>query len=88
MCLSLQSGPGNLPLVCKHAQLVTADIAREKTEGWLLGPLPPNLPACSLIPTPHQPGKWRLIIDLSFPCGLSINDAISPEVAQMHMHPC
>ena len=36
-----------------------------------------------LIPKPHQPGKWRLIVDLSSPQGHSVNDAISSEVAHM-----
>ena len=27
----------------------------------------------------HKPGKWRLIVDLSFPAGASINDGISAE---------
>lgn len=27
-------------------------------------------------PQPHQPAKWRLIVDLSFPHGTSVNEAI------------
>ena len=26
----------------------------------------------------HQPDKWRLIVDLSYPEGKSVNDAIEP----------
>lgn len=33
-----------------------------------------------IIPKPHQPGKWRLIIDLSHPTGHSINDGVYPEL--------
>ena len=33
-----------------------------------------------VIPKPHQPGKWRLITDLSFPKGESVNDGIRTEV--------
>ena len=29
-----------------------------------------------VIPTKHQPGKWRLIVDLSHPSGHSVNDGI------------
>ena len=29
-----------------------------------------------VIPKPHQPGKWRLILDMSHPKGGSINDGI------------
>ena len=31
-----------------------------------------------VIPKPHQPGKWRLITDLSSPKGGSVNDGVSP----------
>lgn len=33
-----------------------------------------------VIPKPHQPGKWRLITDLSSPKGSSVNDGISPSL--------
>ena len=37
-----------------------------------------------LVPKGHQPGKWRLIVDLSFPRGYSINDGIEPSVCSFH----
>ena len=36
-----------------------------------------------VIPKPHQPGKWRLIVDMSHPKGSSINDGISPELCSL-----
>ena len=33
-----------------------------------------------MIPKPHQPGKWRLIVDLSHPRGSSVNDGIESEL--------
>ena len=30
-----------------------------------------------VIPKKHQAGKWRLIVDLSYPEGQSINDGIA-----------
>ena len=30
-----------------------------------------------------QPGKWRLIVDLSYPAGRSVNDGISPELCSL-----
>ena len=30
-----------------------------------------------LIPKPHQPGKFRLIVDLSAPVGSSVSDGIA-----------
>ncbi|KAK3737999.1 hypothetical protein QZH41_009638 [Actinostola sp. cb2023] len=32
-----------------------------------------------VIPKKGQPGKWRLIVDLSSPAGMSVNDGINPE---------
>lgn len=31
-----------------------------------------------VIPKPHQPGSWRLIMDLLHPKGFSINDGVDP----------
>ena len=36
-----------------------------------------------LIPKPQQPGKFRLIVDLSAPSGFSVNDGISPALCSL-----
>lgn len=36
-----------------------------------------------VIPKPHQPGKWRLITDLSSPKGASVNDGISSALCSL-----
>ena len=36
-----------------------------------------------VIPKPHQPGKWRLITDLSSPKGSSVNDGIDSAVCSV-----
>ena len=36
-----------------------------------------------VIPKPHQPGKWRLITDLSSPKGVSVNDGIDPALCSV-----
>ena len=36
-----------------------------------------------VIPKPHQPGKWRLILDLSYPQGASVNDGIEKELCSL-----
>ncbi len=38
----------------------------------------------SLVPKGHQPGKWRLIVDLSSPKGGSVNDGIEPSLCSLH----
>ena len=37
-----------------------------------------------VIPKSNQPGKWRLILDLSSPSGASVNDGISKDLCSMH----
>ena len=77
------SKEGNLPSVKQRPSQVADHLRAELEAGHLLGPLPAYLARCcqvspiSLIPKPHQPGKWRLIVDLSLPCGASVNDATS-----------
>ena len=88
--LSLRRGPDNMPSVREHPHIVEAHIAAEVGAGRLLGPLPgPLAGLChsspiGLIPKPHQPGKWRLIVDLSSPHGHSVNDAIEADLCHMH----
>lgn len=36
-----------------------------------------------VIPKPHKPGKWRLILDLSHPSGAAVNDGISKELSSL-----
>ena len=36
-----------------------------------------------VIPKKHQPGKWRLIVDLSSPDGTSVNDFIDPAICSL-----
>ena len=55
-------------------------------KGRIAGPFPipplPNLHTSrfGVIPKKHQPGKWRLILDLSSPVGASVNDGIPKDV--------
>ena len=88
--MSLRPAPGNLVSVNQHCQLVEQHIGEEVSACRLLGPLPAHLAIhchsspIGLIPKPHQPGKWRLIVDLSSPRGNSVNDAIATFSCHMH----
>ena len=79
-----------MPSVQSLPVLVNQHIREERAAGRLLGPLPPPLASdcqvslIGLIPQPHQPCKWYLIVDLSSPHGASVNDAISVEHCHMH----
>ena len=66
-----------------HPQVVDSYIRKECEAGRLLGPFDPDLfPAVQIsrfrvIPK-SEPDSWRLILDLSYPEGRSVNDGISP----------
>ncbi len=65
-------------------------LASELVAGRVLGPLGPDaveqvqVNRFGLVPKGHQLGKWRLIVNLSFPRGLSMKDGIEPEVCSLH----
>ena len=42
-----------------------------------------HLSRFGVIPKKHQPGKWRLIVDLSSPTGASVNDFIDPSLCSL-----
>ena len=78
----------NMPSVSQKPQLVEEYVAKECAERNFIGPLPSSqlsngqtiqVSCIGLIPKGHNTGKWRLITDLSFPEGSSVNDGITPE---------
>ena len=63
--------------------MITKYIQKEHAEGRILGPFhvndiepPVQISQFRVIPKGHTPVKWRLILDLSFPEGSSVNDGI------------
>ena len=68
-----------------HPAVVEEYLANEIALGRVAGPFQrppmPNLHVSSfgVIPKSGQPGKWRLIVDLSSPEGSSVNDGINPD---------
>ena len=63
-------------------------LKKECELGRVVGPLaagsiPLHINRFGVIPKPHQPGKWRLIVDLSHPAGHSVNDGIEPEICSL-----
>ena len=71
--VSLRSCQRNHPSCCAKPEVVKERISSELAAGRLLGPITPDhlpLVHCSpmgLVPKPHQPNKFRLIVDLSYP---------------------
>ena len=77
----LRSATANMSSATHHPQVMNDYMAKELSLGRFLGPF--SFPArhvsrVGVIPKGHNTGKWRLITDLSFPEGASVNDGIDP----------
>ena len=85
----LQSASKNMPSARKNLQVIEEYLQKQIGQGNITGPFSPHLtPAIHInhfgvIPTKHQPGKWQLITDLSFPEGKGVNDAIDPKLCSL-----
>ena len=70
-----------------HPHVIDSYLENEVSLQRMVGPLPASahihISPMSIIPKPRQPGKWRLIIDLSSPKGKSVNDAIIPQLCSL-----
>ena len=83
------SATSNLPSAKDHPEIITEYIATEVAKGRILGPFPTHsipdvqVSRIGVIPKKSKPGKWRLIMDLSFPHGKSVNDGIDADMASL-----
>ena len=81
----LKSANKNKPSANHHPEVIDRYLAHEVSLGRVAGPFPSppflhlHVSSFGVIPKKGQPGKWRLIVDLSSPAGLSVNDGIDPE---------
>lgn len=79
--LSLKPARQNLSSVRQNPTVVDSYIEEELATGKLR-PAPPtatvHVSPIGIIPKRNQPGKFRLIVDLSSPKGFSVNDGIDP----------
>ena len=74
--------------VREHREVVDEYIQREREAGRLLGPFKrQDWPSVHVSPfgviPKSEPGKWRLIVDLSSPAGGSVNDGIDKELCSL-----
>ena len=83
---SLHSASQNMLSAKQNPEVIEDYLSKENTAGNILGPFTAgtaprvHINRFGVIPKRHQPGKWRLITDLSFPEGNSINDVINPDM--------
>ena len=86
----LKPAPNNMWSAHDHPSVVSEYLAEETALGRMLGPFNRSTCLCPLqinrfgvIPKGHDQGKWRLITDLSFPPGHSVNDGIDPTLCSL-----
>ena len=78
----LQSSTFNMGSALQNSHVVSEYLSKERQAGHVLGlvegPLRDSvhLNRFGVIPKPHQPGKWCLIVDLSHPHGASVNEGV------------
>lgn len=89
-CSALKPAQANMKSAMEHPDIVTEYLDRECRLGRMLGPFKPatHLPQLQInrfgvIPKGHNTGKYRLITDLSFPPGRSVNDGIDPDICSL-----
>ena len=83
----LRQAPGNHKSVHSNPDEVDKYIAAELAAGKLIESQSPStnvhISPIGIIPKPHQPGKFRLIVDLSAPMGGSVNDGIVADMCSV-----
>ena len=87
---SCKSSSRNMVSARQHPEPIQRYLATEMAKGRIIGPVAPivqggriQISRFGVIPKPHQPGKWRLITDLSSPEGFSVNDGITPQLCSV-----
>ena len=78
----------NMISALQHPEPIEGCLSKEVGGGRIIGPLPKGFAGMhvsqfGVITKPHQPGKWRLITDLSSPKGASVNDGVDPRLCSL-----
>ena len=86
-CCSCYPAITNLPSQVPHIirEHLSKEVSLNRMHCYPLGSEPrgTQISPIGAIPKKNQPGKWRLITDLSSPAGTSVNDAISKELSSL-----
>ena len=87
---SCRPATSNMRSALENASVVQAYLDVEVALKRIIGPVAPHLAPVGtqlshfgVIPKSSQPGKWRLILDLSSPDGRSVNGGIEPELCSL-----
>ena len=85
---SWRGAQSNMLSARQNTQVIDEYLRVEREKGRVVGPADPEqcriqVNRFGVIPKSHQPGKWRLIVDLSYPEGASVNDGIDPALCSL-----
>ena len=86
-----RSAKRNMLSAKQNPQVVSDYLKREREAGRVVGPISSeeiarvgvHINRFGVIPKSGQPGKWRLIVDLSHPRGESVNDGVDPALCSL-----
>ena len=82
----LRAARGNMGSVHTHPVVISDYIQGEVSAGRMRSvenSFVVHKSPIGIIPKPHQPGKFRLIVDLSAPEGASVNDGVDPSLCSL-----
>ena len=82
------SAKRNMQSAQQHFSVVEDYLEKEVSMSRVIGPISDKISGVQInkfgvIPKNHQPGKWRIIVDLSSPDKASVNDGISQELCSL-----
>ena len=85
---TLKATKANMKSAREHPEIIGDYLSKELSKGRTieLHPLditPTQISKFGVIPKKHQPGQWRLIVDLSSPDGRSVNDGIDRSLCSL-----
>ena len=85
---TLKATKANMKSAREHPEFIGDYLSKELSKGRTieLHPLditPTPISKFGVIPKKHQPGQWRLIVDLSSPDGRSVNDGIDRSLCSL-----
>ena len=84
-----KSAKVNMQTAKQNAEVVEERLQAEESLKQVIGPLPVDqypqvqISRFGVIPKNHQPGKWRMIVNLSHPKQSSVNDKISANLCSL-----
>ncbi len=85
--ITVVSAQNNMLSATRNPQVVDEYLEKAVRLGRVVGPFDQpgsHIHKFGVIEKPHQSGEYRLIVDLSYPEGYSVNDGLEPEICTLN----